>query len=94
MPCAVLPSGKMPFSIGRLEAVGLPFLPGMQVVEPPYEEEVSDLLHHFEGVGNAARPERIPDAVNLVFQFASNHDAAYFAVARSESCLTVRFILR
>ena len=44
---------------------GLVFLQGVQVVQAAQEQQVSDLLHHLQRVGDAARPERIPDGVDL-----------------------------
>jgi hypothetical protein len=32
----------------------------VQVVETPQEEQIRDLLDHFNGIGDAARPEGIP----------------------------------
>lgn len=45
----------------------------MQVVETPQEKEVSDLLDDFEGIGNAARPEGVPDLVDLAFDGTGDH---------------------
>jgi hypothetical protein len=39
-------------------------------IQPLDEEQVGELLDDFEGVGDAAGPEDVPDAVNLVTQFA------------------------
>ena len=45
----------------------------MQVVEPLDEEQVGDLLDHFQRVGDAAGPEGIPDVVDLAADFAGEH---------------------
>ena len=42
----------------------------IQVVD---EHEVGHLLHHVQGVGDAAGPEGLPEAVNFVSQFACQH---------------------
>ena len=42
----------------------------IQVVD---EHEVGHLLHHVQGVGDAAGPEGLPEAVDFVSQFACQH---------------------
>ena len=49
------------------EPRGFALLQRVQIVEPFQEKQVGDLLDDFEGIGNAAGPELIPDAVNLPF---------------------------
>ena len=44
------------------EAGGLVLFERVQVVEPLDEEQIGDLLDHLERVGDAARPEGVPDA--------------------------------
>src|SRR5439155_15451372 len=56
-----------------LQTVGHVPLEREQVVEAPDEEQVSDLLDHFERVRDAAGPEGVPDAVNLVLDVAGDH---------------------
>ncbi len=41
----------------------------MQIVETLQEKQAGDLLDDFEGIGNAAVPELISDAVNLAANF-------------------------
>ncbi len=43
----------------------LPLLQRLQLVEAADEEEVGDLLDHLDGIGDAARPEAVPDLVDL-----------------------------
>ena len=50
---------------GLDEAIGLVFGEGLQVVEAAEEEQVSDLLNDFEGVGDTTGPEGVPDGVDL-----------------------------
>jgi hypothetical protein len=38
----------------------------VQIVQALEKKQVGDLLDDFEGVGDAAGPESIPDAVNLI----------------------------
>ena len=49
----------------------------IQIVD---EHQVGHLLHHVQRVGNAARPEDLPEGVDLVFQFACNHSGSLFLV--------------
>jgi hypothetical protein len=56
-----------------LEQVGLAFFQGVGVVEAADEEQVGDLLHHLHRVGDAARPEGVPDGVDLAAKFAGEH---------------------
>jgi hypothetical protein len=45
----------------------------VEVVQALDEEQVGELLDDGEGVGDAACPEGVPDAVHFGFDFASNH---------------------
>jgi hypothetical protein len=56
-----------------LEPGGFVFLQRVQIVEPLKEQQVGDLLDDFERIGNAARPEGIPEGINLVANVSSNH---------------------
>ena len=56
-----------------LQPVGLVLFQGMQVVETPEKEKIGYLLHDFKRIGNAAGPERVPDAVNLIADVAGKH---------------------
>ena len=58
---------------GLLEAIGLVFLEGVELVQALDKEQVGELLDDGEGVGDAAGPERVPDAVDFGFDFASDH---------------------
>ena len=55
---------------GFAESGGFGLFEGLEFIEAAEEEEVGDLFDDFEGVGNAARPEGIPDCVYLLFDFA------------------------
>jgi 3-isopropylmalate/(R)-2-methylmalate dehydratase large subunit len=59
---------------GRAQAHGFVFFQGVQVVQAAQKQQVGDLLHHLQGVGDATGPERVPDGVNLAAQFASEHE--------------------
>ena len=50
---------------GLAQADGLVLFQGVQVVEPALEQQVSDVLDHFDRVGDAAKSEGIPDGVDL-----------------------------
>ena len=58
---------------GLAGAVGFVFFEGLDVVQPLDEEQVGELLDHLHGVGDAAAPEGVPDAVDLVFDAAGDH---------------------
>ena len=58
-----------------LSRVGLALLQRVQVVEPLDEEQVGDLLDDLERIGDAARPEGIPEGVDLTADFAGEHRA-------------------
>jgi hypothetical protein len=53
----------------RAERGGLALLQLLHVVETSDEDQIGDLLDHLERVGQTARPEVVPDAVDLVAQF-------------------------
>ena len=44
------------------------------------EHEVGHLLHHVQGVGDAAGPEGLPEAVDFVFPFSSDLGLLLLAV--------------
>ena len=58
---------------GALQAGGLVFFQGVQVVQAAQKEQVGDLLDDFDGVGDAAGPEGIPDLVDFAFEVAGEH---------------------
>ncbi|VMP20668.1 Uncharacterised protein [Streptococcus pneumoniae] len=58
---------------GPLHERGALLLGRVQLVQPPQEQEVGHLLDDLQGVGDAARPERVPDAVHLGLQLAGDH---------------------
>ena len=57
-----------------LEPIGLVLLQRVHVVEPAEEEQVGDLLDHLQRVRDAAGPEGVPDAVDLVLDVAGDHE--------------------
>jgi len=57
-----------------VEASGFVFFEGMKIVETAKEEKIRDLFDHFQRVGDATGPKDIPESVDLVFNFASNHE--------------------
>jgi len=46
---------------------------GVQVFQPPQEQQVGDLLDDLKRVGDAAGPEGIPDAVDLALEVTGDH---------------------
>jgi hypothetical protein len=71
---AVLSLGKEALLRRLLFPVGLQFLGDLQFVQALEEEQVGDLLNDFERIGNPARPESVPDAVDLIANFTSEHE--------------------
>ena len=66
------------------EAVGPVLLEGLEIVEALEEQEVGELLHDFERVGDPARPERVPDAVDLGADVTGQHSLG--PLKRRRSC--------
>ena len=52
---------------------GFVLFQGVQVVEAAQEEQIGDLLHHLQRVGDAARPEGVPDLVDLAADFTADY---------------------
>jgi hypothetical protein len=50
------------------------FLQGVQFVQPFDEEQVGQLFDDREGVGDAAGPHGVPDAVDFRFDFTGDHE--------------------
>jgi hypothetical protein len=44
----------------------------VEIVEPAEEQQIGDLLDDFDGIGDAARPECVPDLVDLTLDSAGN----------------------
>jgi len=73
-PAAVSwPLGKEGMGDGLFKAGGFGFGEELEIVEVAEEEEVGDLFDDLGGVGDAAGPEGVPDAVDLVADFAGEH---------------------
>ena len=56
-----------------LKPISLVLLAGVRLVQPTHEQEIGDLLDHLERIGDAARPECVPHAIDLGAKFASQH---------------------
>ena len=72
-PSGIFPFGVDPALHGLLQTRGLVLLQGVQVVQTPQKEQVGDLLQNLHGVGDAARPKRVPDAVDLALDGSGDH---------------------
>jgi hypothetical protein len=59
-----------------LERGGFRLLERLQLVETLDKEQVGDLLHYAHRVRQAARPEVVPDGVDLIFDLAHDHDVS------------------
>ncbi len=58
------------------------------VVQNLYKHQVSDLLDDRQGVSEAGRPENVPNAVNLVFEFTGDHSILHSAI----DCVSIAFM--
>jgi uncharacterized protein (DUF1330 family) len=56
-----------------LQALGNAAVRDLRIVETLDEDEAGDLLDHLERIGEPARPEVVPDAIDLVAQFSRQH---------------------
>jgi hypothetical protein len=57
----------------QFEARCLIFFQGVEVIQASEKQKICDLLDDFERIGNATRPEGVPDAVNLVADSSGEH---------------------
>ena len=56
-----------------LQPIGSIFFPRVDFVEPAQEQEVGDLLDDLDRIGDAARPEGVPDRVDFRAKFPRQH---------------------
>ena len=61
---AVLAFRKDPPLYRLVQAVGLVLGQQLQVVPPAQKQQLGDLLDYFDRVGDATRPESVPDGVD------------------------------
>jgi hypothetical protein len=66
----VVTFGEDSASEGLFEARSFALLDLLHLIQAFEKEEVGDLFDDLDRVGNATRPESIPDAVNLIAYFA------------------------
>ncbi len=57
----------------ELQDEGAAFFQGVGFVQAADEQQVSNLLHHLQGIGDAAGPEGVPDGVDLAAEFPGEH---------------------
>jgi hypothetical protein len=69
----VLAQGKHPALHRTFEPVRLRLLQRVEIVQPLDEEQVGNLLDHLQRIGNATRPERVPDGVDLIANCTGQH---------------------
>ena len=60
-----------------LQARGFVLLQGMEITQPFQEKEIGNLLDDFERVGDAARPESIPERVDFAADFTGKHETEF-----------------
>ena len=82
VPMPSLPFGKDAPLHRLAEAVRLVLLARMGLVEPAHEQQVGDLLDHLERIGDAARPEGVPDLVDLRAEFTCQHALSVWCALR------------
>ena len=58
--------GKVIMLNGLLQPRRFVFFQRLEVIQPAKEKKVRDLLNNFERIGNASRPEGIPDPIDLI----------------------------
>ncbi len=68
---------KIGSSMGLPVRAALRLLQRVQLVEPLDEEQVGELLDDRERVRDTAGPHRVPDAVDLGFEFTGDHESAF-----------------
>ena len=56
---------------GLIETVSPALANGVQLIEALDKEQIGKLLDHFQRIGDPARPERIPDLINLIANVTS-----------------------
>jgi hypothetical protein len=61
----------------------------IQLVESLDEQQVGELLDDRERVGDAARPHRVPDAVDFGFEFAGDHWIAILVANSMTYCMDI-----
>lgn len=71
----ILAGGEDGVLDGLLGAVSQILLEDLLIVEAAEEKQVGDLLHYFQGIGDSAGSEGVPDAVNLAADFTSQLEA-------------------
>lgn len=57
----------------HVEGSGVGFFAQLVIIQNFDEHEIGNLLDYSQRIGHAESPENVPNAINLVFQFASNH---------------------
>jgi len=66
-----------------LHAGGFVLFQRVQVVQAPHEQQVRDLLDDLDWIGDAARPESVPNLANLTLDCPGDHELRLY---RGESC--------
>ena len=69
----VLAGGEHRLLDGLADAGSLALFQGVQLVQPLDEQQVGELLDDRKGVGDAAGPHGVPDAVDFGFDFTGDH---------------------
>jgi hypothetical protein len=65
--------GEDPARLIVSDAAGPVVFQCLQLVKPADEEQIGDLFDDFQRVRNAARPERVPELIDFITEFAGEY---------------------
>ena len=86
-PPEVLLAGAEPDALALAGASGLLLGQRVEVIQAADEQQVGDLFDHLQRIGDAARPERIPDPVDIALQLAGDHDPPLSSSGSERNCI-------
>ncbi len=69
----VLPCREDPPLHRLFESIGPVLLQLVQIVEAADKQQIGDLFDHLQRIRNAAGPESVPNAINLILDVAGDH---------------------
>lgn len=69
----VLPLGKDPALHPLVEPMGLVLLQLVQIVKAADKQQIGDLFDHLQRIRNAAGPESVPNAIDLILDVTGDH---------------------
>jgi hypothetical protein len=69
----VVALGKQPPLDGLFQPSGFQFFQRLQLVKPPDEQQISNLLDDFQRIRNPAGLERVPDLIDWASTIVGEH---------------------